>query len=78
MRELEKSIRLHHTKKVMLLSHHDCGAYGGFTKFENDREKELAFHTQEHKKAQQTIKAQFPEMQIESFFIDEKGVIKIS
>ena len=77
LRELEKSIRLHHTARVMLFTHHDCGAYGGFTKFENDREKELGFHRQEHEKAKEVICSQFPDIILESYFIDEDGIVQI-
>ncbi len=78
LRELEKSIRLHHAKKVMLFSHHDCGAYGGFARFEKNRQKELKFHREEHKKAREIICRRFPELWVESYFIDDRGVIRIS
>ncbi len=78
LRELEKSIRLHHTKKAMLFTHHDCGAYGGFGRFESDREKELEFHVTEHRKAREVIAERFPNLAMESYFIDDGGVIKIS
>lgn len=77
LRELEKSIKLHHTKKIMLFTHHDCGAYGGFEKFEDDAEKEFAFHTEEHKKAAAAIHEKFPDMAIETYFLDTEGIIKI-
>lgn len=76
LRELEKSIRLHHTKKVMLFTHSDCGAYGGITKFGSAPEKEFEFHVNEHKKALEAIRAKFPELEIETYFIDDKGIIK--
>jgi len=78
LRELEKSIQLHHTAKVMLFTHHDCGAYGGFAKFENDREKEFEFHKQEHGKARAIITSRFPEIALETYFIDENGIARIS
>ena len=76
LRELEKSIKLHHTKKVMLFTHHDCGAYGGFGKFENDKEKELVFHQEEHHKAVLAIHEKFPDMPVEAYFIDGQGIVK--
>lgn len=76
-RELEKSIKLHHTKKAMIFTHHDCGAYGGFGKFENDAEKEFAFHAEEHNKAVKTIHGRFKDIMIETYFIDDQGIIKI-
>ena len=78
LRELEKSIRLHHTKRVMLFTHHDCGAYGGIAKFKGMRSDELAFHQEEHQKARDAISKHFPDLAVESYFIDDKGVIKFS
>ena len=78
LRELEKSIRLHRTKKVMLFTHHDCGAYGGFGKFNNDRDAELAFHAREHKKAADVVRPRFPDTAIESYFMDDQGIIRTS
>ena len=77
LRELEKSIKLHHTKKVMLFTHHDCGAYGGFEKFANNAEQELTFYEEEHQKAIMAIRERFPDIEIEAYFIDEQGILKI-
>jgi hypothetical protein len=74
LREIEKSIRLHHTKKIMLFSHHACGAYGGFEAFGNDREEEFRRHKEEYRKAHKVINDHFPNLAIESYFIDDKGV----
>ncbi|MBI4224716.1 MAG: hypothetical protein HY617_00120 [Candidatus Sungbacteria bacterium] len=78
LRELEKSIKLHHTKKIMLFTHHDCGAYGGFGTFENNTEQEFAFHTEEHRKATAAIRGRFPDLPVESYFMDEQGIVGIS
>ena len=75
LRELEKSIRLYHTKKVLLFTHHDCGAYGGIAKFNGNRDAELAFHRTEHTKARAIIAARFSDLLIENYFLNEKGVI---
>lgn len=77
-RELEKSIKLHHSKKVMLFTHHDCGAYGGLKKFAGDKKNELAFHTKELLAAKDSVQNGFPKLKIESYFIDEKGAVQIS
>lgn len=75
LRELEKSVRLHHAKRVMLYTHHDCGAYGGFARF-GDHEKEFQFHLEEHKNARAVIESNFPNLAVETYFIDEQGVRK--
>lgn len=77
MRELDKSIRLHNTKRCLLFTHHDCGAYGGFSRF-MDAEEELIFHQTEHKKIRANIVARFPHLRVETFFVDTNGVIKTS
>ena len=74
--ELARSIRLHLSKKVMLFAHHDCGAYGGFSNFDNDEDKELEFHRSEHEKAVGVIKERFPDIGVETYFIDNRGIVK--
>lgn len=76
LRELAKSIKLHRTKRVMLFTHHDCGAYGGVTRFGGDEEKEFAFHVDEHRKARAVIKKSFPKLRVETYFIDTEGVVE--
>lgn len=77
LREIEKSVRLHHTKKVMLFTHYDCGAYGGLPRFGGDTEKQFAFHQQELQKAKDAVAGAFPEMQVETYFIDKEGAVKM-
>lgn len=78
LRELEKSIRLHHTKRVMLFTHHDCGAYGGIAKFNHDKKTEFEYHANEHVQARDAIAHRFPDILLESFFLDSDGVIPLS
>lgn len=75
-RELEKSIRLHHTEKIMLFTHEDCGAYGGNSRFANDPEAEFQFHISEHEKARDALKSRFPDIPIETYYMDQHGIIK--
>ena len=63
-------------ERVMLFSHHDCGAYGGFVHFGNDPAKELEFHRGEHRKAVAAIKKRFPRLKVETYFIDPDGIIE--
>ena len=75
LREIEKSIRLHGTSRVMLFTHSDCGVYGGLDRFNGDAEEEFAFHRGEHEKARAAVAARFPELAVESYFIDPHGII---
>lgn len=74
LREIAKSAKLHGTKKIMLFTHTDCGAYGGIAKFNGDEKKEFAFHLSEHKKANSLIKRHFPKLKVAAYFIDTKGI----
>lgn len=78
LRECATSVRLHATARVIFFTHHDCGAYGGFARFHGSEEKELAFHKKEHKKAVRAIRTRFPVLVIETYFIDQRGVVQIS
>jgi carbonic anhydrase len=64
MRQIEISKRLHGIKKVILLSHTDCGAYGERTAFA-DEQAELECHIQDLKKAESLIKQKFPDLEIQ-------------
>ncbi len=76
MRELERSIHRYKTSRCLLFTHHDCGAYGGFGRFQNDVEEEFTFHHKEHHEIRHNIIARFPNLKIETFFIDTNGVIR--
>ncbi|MBI3638510.1 hypothetical protein HY227_02095 [Candidatus Wolfebacteria bacterium] len=71
----EISQRLHHIKKIILVNHMDCGAYGGSAKFEN-LEAETEFHKSELEKAAKVILEKFPNMEIVKIFAyyeEDKG-----
>jgi carbonic anhydrase len=54
---------LHHAKKIVIVNHEDCGAYGGSKKFET-RGEEQAFHESELKKAKERILKNFPDKEV--------------
>lgn len=78
LRELEKSIKLHHAKRAMLFTHYDCGAYDGLARFAGDEKKQFAFHRAELTRAKTEVRKKFPRLAIEAYFIDTKGVVRIS
>lgn len=65
---------LHHVKKLVLINHADCGAYGGAGRFANKDEEEV-FHRQELLKAKAKLSQKFPDKEILLFFakLDEDG-----
>lgn len=55
---------LHHAKKLVIVNHEDCGAYGGSQIFSGDEVAEENFHKQELKKAKEKILAKYPDLQV--------------
>lgn len=51
---------LHHVKKIVIVNHADCGAYGGSSKFNGDSEAEQKFHEEELQKAKGIISEKYP------------------
>lgn len=74
-REIETSIRLHHTKKAWLSTHYDCGACGGNVRFKSD-EDQLSYHANGHKVAREFLHERFPDLEVRTFFVDQNGVIE--
>ncbi len=74
LEQIRSSMRLHGTKNVILMLHSDCGAYGGLPAFDNNIEREAENHRQEMHKAVACLKAEIPELEVRSFFVDFEGV----
>lgn len=64
--------RLHHIKKVVLINHYDCGAYGGNAVFKNDDEQGK-FQTQQLRKAKALVSENFPNLEVIIFFAEFDG-----
>jgi carbonic anhydrase len=76
--QIKKSIMLHHTDRVVLMVHMDCGGYGGSKAFNNNHETEWNHHAAELKKATAMVHEQFPEIKtVESWIADFDGVHRI-
>jgi len=74
LEQLQLSIRLHNPGRIILLTHSDCGAYGGLAAFAGDRALELAHHGKELQRARDLVRARFPEIPVQSFFVNFEGV----
>jgi carbonic anhydrase len=72
--QIRKSIKLHATKKVVLMLHSDCGAYGGLRAFNGDANLEASHHNSELQKAAAFLKSQIPELTVKAYFVDFDGV----
>lgn len=55
---------LHHAKKIIIVNHEDCGAYGGSSKFNGDKDAEQKFHEEELKKAKEKILAKYSDREV--------------
>lgn len=75
--QIGTSIRLHGTKRVILMVHIDCGGYGGSKSFGYDHEKEFEHHTEELRKAATFLARPFPNLAIECFIADFDGLHEV-
>jgi hypothetical protein len=76
--QIAKSIKLHHTERVILMVHMDCGGYGGSKAFGDMRELEWDHHVAELTKATDYVHAQFPDIkEVECWIADFDGIRKI-
>ncbi len=56
--------KLHNVRKIVVVNHADCGAYGGSRQFSGDAEAEQRFHEGELRKAKEKILAKYPGKEI--------------
>ncbi|MFA6296060.1 MAG: carbonic anhydrase [Patescibacteria group bacterium] len=71
--QLEISAKLHGIKKIILIDHADCGAYGGLKAFNNDAELEKKAHLKNLKKAQSILSKKFKSIEIILYFANLKN-----
>jgi hypothetical protein len=74
LEQLRKSIRLHGTRRVILMLHSDCGAYGGLAAFEHNAERERANHRAELQRAAESLSRAIPGIKVDQYFVDFEGV----
>jgi hypothetical protein len=68
------SIRLHQTKRVLVMSHSDCATYGGLAHYKGDRAAEAAHHRTELLRAAELLATNFPGIPIEPYFVTFDGI----
>lgn len=76
---LDLAMNLHHIKRVIILSHEDCGGYREFTGFTNTLQDvanptvippaEVDIHTKYLHEAYYRIKARYPQLQVDLYMI---------
>ena len=77
LEQVRLSIRLHGCSRVILMSHSDCATYGGLAHFQDDRKAEAAHHKTELQRAADVVLANFPDVQVETYFVGFDGVWKL-
>jgi carbonic anhydrase len=75
LEQLRTSQRLHGTRRVMLINHRDCGAYGGRRAFANPAQ-EAIFHEEQLLYAAGWLAEALPDTRVEAFYVDFDGVWK--
>ena len=74
--QIKTSVRLHGTKRVILMLHRDCGAYGGSKSFE-DPEAERAHYESQLSVARDFVKKEVPAVPVDIYFADFDGLYVI-
>jgi carbonic anhydrase len=73
--QIRKSMRLHGTRRVILMLHSDCGAYGGLSGgFKGDARAEAAHHNAELQRAAANLKQALPNIELLAYFMDFEGI----
>lgn len=65
LRQIDIAVRLHHIKKVILVNHEDCGAYGEAGTLEK--------HTEDLTAVKASVKEIYPNLEVETFYLHLDG-----
>jgi carbonic anhydrase len=78
LQQIQISVRLHGTGRVILTVHSDCGAYGGLAgRFGGDAEAEALHQQRELRMAAAFLQKQAPELIVQTLLIGFDGVWEI-
>lgn len=77
LEQVRMSIRLHQTKRVLVMSHSDCATYGGLAHFKGDRTVEAEHHCGELQRAAELLTANFSDISVEPYFVKFDGVWEV-
>jgi carbonic anhydrase len=77
LEQVRMSIRLHQTKRVIVMSHSDCATYGGLAHFKGDHEAEAKHHRGELLRATQLLTSNFPGISVEPYFVKFDGIWEV-
>lgn len=74
LEQIRTSMRLHDTKRVILMLHSDCGAYGGLQAFGGNAETEATHHQRELARAAANLLGEIPGVEVQGYFVDFEGI----
>lgn len=77
LEQVRMSIRLHQTKRVMVMSHSDCATYGGLAHFKGDQTAEAEHHRSELLRAGELLTSHFPDISVEPYFVKFDGIWEV-
>jgi carbonic anhydrase len=77
LEQVRMSIRLHQTKRVMVMSHSDCATYGGLAHFKGDEKAEAEHHRTELLRAGELLTVNFPGISVEPYFVKFDGIWEV-
>ncbi len=77
LEQVRMSIRLHRSKRVLVMSHSDCATYGGLAHFKGDQAAEAAHHRAELLRAAELVTSNFPGISVEPYFVTFDGVWEV-
>jgi len=78
LRQVAASMKLHKTPQFVIMTHQDCGGYGGSAAFSGDQTKERRFHEQQLRRAKRNIKRKFPYLRVRAVYADFDGLSEVS
>src|SRR6202795_1632721 len=77
LEQVRFSIRLHKTKRLLVMSHSDCATYGGLAHFKGDREAEADHHRSELLRAGELLTSTFPNISVDPYFVKFDGIWEV-
>ena len=73
--QIRKSMRLHGTRRAILMLHSDCGAYGGLAGgFKGNARLEAEHHDAELRRAAECLRNTIPGIEVQTYFVDFEGI----
>jgi len=77
LEQVRMSIRLHQTRRVLVMSHSDCATYGGLAHFKGDQAAEAEHHRTELHRAASLLTSNFPNISVEPYFVKFDGIWEV-